>query len=91
MSATSGHGLIVAHSHAIARQRKLRRILESYGVLTGSDLCAVAHASAWSVPFTTVLDNAVRSGRVRRLSADLYEAGKRRDHDGPADRDVPVG
>ncbi len=79
MSATSGHGLVVAPTHAIARQRKLRRILESYGVLTHADLRAFAHAAAWSVPFETVLDNAVRSGRVRRLSAGLYEAGLRRD------------
>jgi hypothetical protein len=79
----SGHGLIVAHTHAIARQRKLRRILESHGVLTRRDLCAFAHAATWSVPFDVVLENAVRSGRVRRLSAELYEAGVRRDDDAP--------
>jgi hypothetical protein len=81
MSATSGHNLIVARTHAIARQRKLRRILESYGVLTHDNLRALAHAGAWSVPFETVLANAIRSGRVRRIADDLYEAGVRRDHD----------
>jgi hypothetical protein len=90
MSATSGTGLIVARTHAIARQRKLRRTLESYGVLTGNDLCALAHADAWSIPFETVLENAVRSGRVRRLSANLYEAGVRRDDDAPQAADQTV-
>lgn len=70
---------MIARTHAIARQRKLRRILESYGVLTHADLRALAHAGAWSVPFETVLDDAVRSGRVLRLSGGLYEAGVRRE------------
>ncbi|HET8755033.1 MAG TPA: hypothetical protein VFM58_03440 [Solirubrobacteraceae bacterium] len=81
MSATSGHNLVVARSHAIARQRKLRRILESYGVLTHDALQALARGRSWRVPFETVLERAVASGRVVRLPGGFYEAGRRRDDD----------
>jgi hypothetical protein len=74
MTVLSGSHLPVATSHATARQRKLQRLLRSYGVLTHDDLRELAHAGAWQVPFETVLRNAIASGRVRQLSDDLYEA-----------------
>jgi hypothetical protein len=75
MSATSGHQLATARSHTVARQRRLRRTLETYGVLTHDGLRDLVGARCWSTPFETVLSRAVRSGRVRRLGDDFYEAG----------------
>jgi hypothetical protein len=75
MTAAAGHDADVAHSYALARQRKLRRTLESYGVLTRDDLREAVHADFWSVPFPIVLERAVQAGRVRQLSDKLFEAG----------------
>jgi hypothetical protein len=75
MSAFSGHNLATARSTTVARQRRLQHVLEQYGVLTHDSLCELAGASHWSVPFDVVLHNAIRAGRVRRLSDDLFEAG----------------
>jgi hypothetical protein len=77
MSATSGHNLATARSHVEARHRMLQRVLESYGVLTYERLRELSHADCWETAFSVVLERAVRSGRVRRLSNDLYEAGPR--------------
>jgi len=75
MSATSGHNVVHAHSHLEARHRRLQRLLQSYGVLTYDGLRTLADADCWETPFTVVLDRAIESGRVRRLSDDLFEAG----------------
>jgi hypothetical protein len=75
MSATSGHGLRTAGSSTLARQVRLRRTLESYGVLTRNRLYELAGASHWRVTFDVALERAIEAGRVRRLGADLYEAG----------------
>jgi hypothetical protein len=63
------------HSRASA---SLRRTLESYGILTRDRLREAAHAGVWGVPFKRVLARAVRAGRIRRLSRDLYEPGPKR-------------
>jgi hypothetical protein len=75
MTTMSGHEPPASPSHAVARQRRLRRILESYGVLTVERLREFAHADRWEVPFELTLKRATRAGRVRRLAEDLYEAG----------------
>ena len=77
MSATSGHNLIHARSCASARQQHLQRVLERYGILTRSSLTELAGAESWRTPLSVVLDAAVRSGRVRRLSRDLYGPPRR--------------
>src|SRR4051794_6937778 len=73
MSAAIGHEPDPAYTYAVARQRKLRRTLESYGALTREDLLEAAHAAHWHVPFDVVLRRAVAAGRVRELSGDLFE------------------
>jgi hypothetical protein len=78
MSVAQGHDPDPADSYSVARQRKLRRTLESYGILTRDRLREAAHADVWSVPFERALGRAVRAGRIRRLSRDLYEAGPER-------------
>lgn len=75
MTKTSGHELPASPSHVVARQRRLRRILETYGVLTAERLREFSHADVWEVPFELTLKRAQSSGRVRRLGEDLYEAG----------------
>lgn len=75
MSATSGDNLIRSRSCADARQRRLRRTLQTHGVLTREGLYDLSHAENWRVPFGVALTRAIRAGRVRRLAADLYEAG----------------
>ena len=75
MSATSGYNFVAAGSYTVARQRRLRRTLASYGVLTRAALRELADAEHWHVPFDVALRRAVESGRVRRLGRDLYEAG----------------
>jgi hypothetical protein len=67
-----------SRSHAEARQRKLQRTLQSYGVLTGERLREAAGAESWRTPFELTLKRAISAGRVRRLSEDLYEAGPER-------------
>jgi hypothetical protein len=78
VSATSGHHLATAGSYAVARQRRLRSVLLSNGILTRHALFELADAEHWHVPFDVALDRAVQSGRVRRLTDDLYAAGPRR-------------
>jgi hypothetical protein len=78
MSIADGHEPDAATSYAEARQRKLRRTLLSYGVLTRERLFEAAHAETWNVPFERVLRRAVRAGRVRQLTGDLFEAGPER-------------
>jgi hypothetical protein len=78
MSTVHEHEADCARSYTEARQRKLRRILETYGVLTREHLRELAHADRWRVPFDVALARAVRSGRVRRLTRDLFEAGPKR-------------
>jgi hypothetical protein len=75
MTVVAGHDSEAARSYALARQRKLRRTLESYGVLTREGLREAVHADCWHVPFDVALERAVRSGRVRQLTDDLFEAG----------------
>ena len=74
MSATSGHNLRGAGSHADARQLKLRRILESHGPLTRARLLELAHAESWHTEAELVLERAERAGRIRRLGDELFEA-----------------
>jgi fatty acid desaturase len=64
-----------AHSHVKARHRTLQRVLESYGVLTYDSLRELAHTDRWETPFSVVLERAIETGHVWRLSGDLYEAG----------------
>jgi hypothetical protein len=90
MSATSGKNLKVVHSYADARHRKLWRILNSYGVLTHDALRELAHPDGWDMSFEVVLARAVAAGRVRRLSADLYEAGTDPLQPRPAGDDPPA-
>ena len=79
MSVAAGHDPEPSSTYAVARQRKLRRTLESHGgVLTRERLCEAAHAERWHVSFDYALRRAVQAGRVRRLSDDLFEAGPER-------------
>jgi hypothetical protein len=75
MSAFSGHNPGSSRSAAVARQRRLQHVLQHYGVLTRDSLRELAGAARWQVPFDVVLRRAMRSGRVRRLSEDLFEPG----------------
>ena len=75
MSATSGHNITRATSTTDARQLRLRHVLDSYGVLTRQNLRELCHADGWEVPFDVVLERAVRCGRIRQLSEDLFEPG----------------
>jgi hypothetical protein len=75
MSATSGHSFVGAESYIVARQRRLRRVLETYGPLTKSGLYELVGPEGWHVPFDIVLHRAIRAGRIRRLGDELYEAG----------------
>jgi hypothetical protein len=59
-----------------ARQRRVRHVLQAYGVLTHDTLRDLCHADGWEVPFEVVLTHACRRGRVKRLSDELYEAGE---------------
>ena len=59
-----------------ARQRRIRHVLQEYGCLTHDTLRNLCHADGWEVPFEVVLTNAVRSGRVKRLSDELFEPGE---------------
>ena len=67
-----------SRSHTVARQRKLRRTLQSYGVLTRERLREAAGAESWRTPFELTLKRAIGARRIRRLSEDLYEAGPER-------------
>jgi hypothetical protein len=75
MTIATGHEPDPSHSFTLARQRKLKRTLETYGVLTRESLCEAAHATTWHTPFEVALRRAIRAGRVRRLADDLFEAG----------------
>jgi hypothetical protein len=75
MSATSGHNLPPAGPYTVARQRRLRTVLLSSGILTRHGLYELAGAEHWHVPFDVALERAVASGRVRRLPGELYAAG----------------
>ncbi len=68
VSATSGYKPDAAPSHTVARQRKLRTTLLSYGVLTRGSLRELTGADHWEVVFDLVLLRAIAAGRVRRLS-----------------------
>jgi hypothetical protein len=72
----SGHGSDGASSSIDARQRRLRHVLEGYGVLTRRNLRELCHADGWEVPFDVVLTRAVRCGRIKQLSDDLFELGE---------------
>jgi hypothetical protein len=78
MTTAIGHEPDPAPSYALARQRKLRRTLETHGVLTRESLYEAAGATRWHVPFDVALQRAVAAGRVRRLTDDLFEAGPTR-------------
>jgi hypothetical protein len=78
MAAAEDHQPPVSRSLTVARQRKLRRVLQSYGVLTREHLRALAGAESWRVPFELTLKRAITAKRVRRLYGDLYEAGPER-------------
>jgi hypothetical protein len=75
MTVADGQSPARASSYVIARQRKLRRTLETYGPLTQEHLCEAAHASTWRVPFEVTLRRAVQAQRVRQMGSDLFEAG----------------
>ena len=76
MSSTNGLNFTSAASPTEARQMRIHHMLKSYKVLTHDSLRDLCHADAWEVPFEVVLTRAVRSGQVRRLSDELYEAGE---------------
>lgn len=75
MTIADGHQPDNSPNYAIARQRKLRRTLETFGVLTREGLRDACHAEGWEVAFETALARAVKAGRVRELTPDLFEAG----------------
>lgn len=63
-----------AHSRVDAEIGDLVRTLRGFGVLTYGHLKEFSGGEHWSDPvFDAVLHEAVRSGRIRRLSDDLYE------------------
>jgi hypothetical protein len=64
-----------AASPTEARQRRLRHVLNGYGVLTRDRLRELCHADGWEVPFDVVLVRAVRCGQVKQLSDELFEPG----------------
>jgi hypothetical protein len=66
-------------SHLDARQRHLQRILDSYGILTRSNLRELAGADHWKTPFDLVVNRAIRAKRIRPLGADLLESAHERD------------
>jgi len=78
MSVAGDHDPQPSRSYTVARQRRLRRVLQSYGILTRERLRDAAGANAWRVPFELTLLRAVRAGRVRRLGRDFYKAGSER-------------
>ncbi len=78
MTVVAGYRPDPADSYAVARQRRLRQILLSYGVLTRDRLREAAHADGWEVPFDVALERAVLAGRVRALSESLFAAGHER-------------
>jgi hypothetical protein len=75
MSSTDGMNFGSAATPTEARQRRIRHVLEGYGVLTHDNLRELCHADGWEVPFEVVLSRAVRRGQVKQLSAELFEAG----------------
>jgi hypothetical protein len=75
MDVASEHPPGSAHSRVEARHRTLQRVLQSYGVLTYESLRDLAHTDRWETPFSVVLERAIETGHVRRISDDLYEAG----------------
>jgi hypothetical protein len=70
--------MTVSTTRTDARQRRVRHVLQEYGVLTHDTLRELCHADGWEVPFDVVLTNAMTCGRVKRLSdgCDLFEAGE---------------
>ncbi|MFL5825527.1 MAG: hypothetical protein ACJ76V_03290 [Thermoleophilaceae bacterium] len=54
---------------------RIVHLLDSYGVLTKERLLELCGADRWpsTESFDAALSRAVRSGRVRRLGAELYE------------------
>lgn len=53
---------------------ELVRVLRGYGVLTRDRLRELSGARHWCGPrFESALEHAVESGRIRRLSDELYE------------------
>jgi 3-phenylpropionate/trans-cinnamate dioxygenase ferredoxin reductase component len=62
------------HSRAEAEIEDVVSALRGYGVLTHADLVEVCGAAHWSDHgFLRALDEAVSTGKVRRLGEDLYE------------------
>jgi hypothetical protein len=76
MSSTDGMNFTAAANTTEARQRRIRHVLEGYGVLTHDSLRELCHADGWEVPFDVVLTRAVRRGQVKRLSDELFEPGE---------------
>ena len=67
-------GGMKAHSRSEAEITELTRVLRSYGVLTGYWLKELSGAQHWEAPiFESVLCDAIRTGRIRKLGDDLYE------------------
>jgi len=65
------------HSRAEAEVEDVVSALHGSGVLTRERLVEVCGAAHWSDHgFKRALDNAVSTGRVRRLGDDLYEAAE---------------
>jgi 3-phenylpropionate/trans-cinnamate dioxygenase ferredoxin reductase component len=65
------------HSRAEAEVEDVVSALREYGVLTHARLVEVCGARHWSDHgFRRALDDAVSTGRVRRLGDDLYEAAE---------------
>lgn len=63
-----------AHSRADAEVEELVRTLGGFGVLTYERLKEFSGGEHWSEPaFDAVLREAVRTGRIRKLSDELYE------------------
>ncbi len=62
------------HSRAEAEVEDVVSALRGFGVLTREDLVEACGATHWSDHgFRRALDRAVSSGKIRRLSDDLYE------------------
>jgi hypothetical protein len=68
-----GDGMSTAHSRRDAEVEDIGRALRGYGVLSRARLVEVCGAVHWpDTGFRQALAQAVASGRVRRLGADLY-------------------
>ncbi|QEC48276.1 hypothetical protein FSW04_12330 [Baekduia soli] len=65
-----------ATSHRQARINHVVRVLDTHRVLTRDGLYDLCHADHWGGPqaFARIVDEAIRSGRVRALGPSMLES-----------------